>query len=145
MKKIGILAMVLVLALAAVGVGYAAWTDNLQINGEAQTGNIDVNYTYADNGVVSTDGDSITWNLGSDLVPGQVVTLEYDITNSGSVSATVTEDVTIETNCSVVVDVSVEGTLGAGATATGKLTLTVSGSVDELQPVVVQIAHHAGL
>jgi hypothetical protein len=42
MKKVSILAMVLVLCLAAVGIGYAGWTDKVNIDGTLTTGNLDI-------------------------------------------------------------------------------------------------------
>jgi len=46
MKKIGLLALAIVLALGALGVGYAAWTDTIFINGTVNTGNVDINAKY---------------------------------------------------------------------------------------------------
>ena len=40
MKKIGLLALALVLALGALGVGYAAWTDQVTIEGTVTTGTL---------------------------------------------------------------------------------------------------------
>jgi hypothetical protein len=40
MKKIGLLALALVLALGALGVGYAMWTDTVLITGTVGTGNL---------------------------------------------------------------------------------------------------------
>jgi len=48
MKRIGLLALALVLALGALGVGYAAWTDTITITGTVNTGSVDlqvVNYS----------------------------------------------------------------------------------------------------
>jgi hypothetical protein len=42
MKKILMLALVAVIALSALGVGYAMWSDTLYINGTVSTGNLDV-------------------------------------------------------------------------------------------------------
>jgi len=42
MKKIGLLALALVLALGALGVGYAAWTDTVTIEGTVNTGTVDI-------------------------------------------------------------------------------------------------------
>lgn len=42
MKKITILALVLVLCLGAIGVGYAKWTDEININGTVETGTVDL-------------------------------------------------------------------------------------------------------
>jgi len=42
MKKLSIIALVLVICLAAVGVGYASWTDTITIDGDVQTGSVDL-------------------------------------------------------------------------------------------------------
>ncbi len=42
MRKITILALVLVLCLGAIGVGYASWTDEIDINGDVETGTVDL-------------------------------------------------------------------------------------------------------
>jgi predicted ribosomally synthesized peptide with SipW-like signal peptide len=42
MKKIGLICMALVLALGALGVGYAAWTDKITIEGTVETGTVDL-------------------------------------------------------------------------------------------------------
>jgi hypothetical protein len=44
MKKFGILCLALVIALGALGVGYAAWTDIIYINGTVSTGNACVEF-----------------------------------------------------------------------------------------------------
>jgi hypothetical protein len=41
-KKIGLLALALVLALGALGVGYAAWEDSVTITGTVETGSVDI-------------------------------------------------------------------------------------------------------
>jgi len=46
MKKIGLLVMALVLALGGLGVGYAAWTDQVTIDGTVETGTLDVEVVY---------------------------------------------------------------------------------------------------
>jgi hypothetical protein len=47
MKKVALLSMVLVLLLAAVGVGYAKWSKDLQIDGLIQTGEVVVGFCDA--------------------------------------------------------------------------------------------------
>jgi hypothetical protein len=42
MKKITILALVLVLCLASLGVGYAKWTDEIIIHGTVETGSVEL-------------------------------------------------------------------------------------------------------
>ena len=44
MKKIGLLSLALVLALGSLGIGYAHWTDTLTIDGDINTGWVDVNF-----------------------------------------------------------------------------------------------------
>lgn len=41
MKKIGLISLALILALGTLGVGYALWSENLYIEGIAQTGELD--------------------------------------------------------------------------------------------------------
>jgi hypothetical protein len=42
MKKIGLFCLALVLALGALGVGYASWTDTIFIDGTVNTGSVDI-------------------------------------------------------------------------------------------------------
>ena len=46
MKKIGLLSLALVLALGALGVGYAHWTDTITVEGTVCTGSVDINVVY---------------------------------------------------------------------------------------------------
>ncbi len=41
MKKIGLISLALILALGTLGIGYALWSENLYIEGVAQTGEVD--------------------------------------------------------------------------------------------------------
>jgi len=50
MKKIGLIAIAIVLALGALGIGYAAWTDVITITGSVNTGSVNLDIT----GVSST-------------------------------------------------------------------------------------------
>jgi hypothetical protein len=49
MRKIGILAMCLVLALGAIGVGFAKWSETLEIDGIIETGWVDVQLSQCTN------------------------------------------------------------------------------------------------
>ena len=55
MKKIGLICLALVLALGALGVGYAAWTDTIYIDGTVNTGEVLVEVIC--NSFDATDGD----------------------------------------------------------------------------------------
>jgi hypothetical protein len=52
MKKIGLLLLVLVLAMGALGVGYAHWTGELNVNGTVNVGTFGAELTQ-DNGVIT--------------------------------------------------------------------------------------------
>jgi len=43
LKRIGVLAFAMVIALGAMGVGYAAWTDSVYLEGTVYTGSLDIN------------------------------------------------------------------------------------------------------
>jgi hypothetical protein len=45
MKKIGLLMLTLVIALGALGIGYAAWTDQIDITGTVDTGSLNIDVT----------------------------------------------------------------------------------------------------
>ena len=65
MKKIGLLCLALVLALGALGVGYAMWDDTLQIEGEVNTGELSVIFeSQYDNDPSDNDPkEAGSWNL----------------------------------------------------------------------------------
>jgi hypothetical protein len=54
-KKIGLLCLALVLALGTLGVGYAAWTDSILIDGTVETGSVDINAVYFSGCIIYKD------------------------------------------------------------------------------------------
>jgi hypothetical protein len=52
MKKIGLIVLALVLALGTVGVGYAMWQDTIYIDGNVETGSLDINVVYTSGSVI---------------------------------------------------------------------------------------------
>ena len=56
MKKTSILILVLVLALGAIGVGYAAWSQTLEISGDVTAASFAVDITNATTPTVPTEG-----------------------------------------------------------------------------------------
>lgn len=93
-----IAAMIAVLALGSLGLGYAAWTDTLTINGSATSGTLDVQFgsTSAIDGdgiagpgtcaIVSANADNITF-LATNAYPGYTCTIDSSIENHGSLPA----------------------------------------------------------
>jgi hypothetical protein len=88
MKKIGLLCLALVLALGALGVGYAHWTDTIYIEGTVNTGSVDINVEYysgtdiykdlTSEGIVTVywvkDADgNVVWSSGTPPVNGLLV------------------------------------------------------------------------
>jgi len=113
-KRSKILAIIMVLAFALTGVGYAWWTDTLYINGTVETGTLDVDFIAEegcypfmqdypdieykdrpwfplDNGLVETDitadGDDKYIVTITGLYPGAKVRLDVKQQNVGSVPA----------------------------------------------------------
>lgn len=60
-KPIGILFLVLIISLGALGVGYAHWTGNLFVQGTAETGTIGVGWYYYSGG---DPGNDYVWVPG---------------------------------------------------------------------------------
>ena len=78
--------LVLTLCLAAIGVGYGHWTNTLDIQGTAQTGEMDVGFLNA----VATDNE----DPGEDTALTNVTLIDWDnfeVHNHGSVPVKVTK------------------------------------------------------
>jgi predicted ribosomally synthesized peptide with SipW-like signal peptide len=60
MKKIGLLCLALVLALGALGVGYAAWTDTITISGTVNTGTLNIDPVLFSSTYIYKDTDNET-------------------------------------------------------------------------------------
>jgi len=61
MKKIGLLALALVLALGSLGVGYAMWYEDLFIEGTVYTGELDVEWSLDDYGDSEVPEKNVSW------------------------------------------------------------------------------------
>jgi len=87
MRKTGLLVMALVLALGTLGVGYAAWTDTITIDGTVNTGDVDLEIigysgTYVWKTDIKEDADEIEVVTG--MLPLAVPTFAIDaFPNSG--------------------------------------------------------------
>ena len=106
--KIGTIFLVVLLALGGVGASYAAWQDDVNINGTVTTGNIDVKFSdygpyvyyfdaHNNDPVEDTDGDYATVQYQnnyktlhvtiSDAYPWLSTLIKVEVTNHGSVDA----------------------------------------------------------
>jgi len=98
---IGIILMILMMALAALGVGYAWWTEQLTTTGTIQTGSIDVkleNATVSEfdpldvascNPKISGDGKSISVVINN-AYPDYTCIINFNLINVGTVPAKIT-------------------------------------------------------
>jgi hypothetical protein len=94
---IGMITVILLVALALMGVAYGAWTDRLNIGGTVNTGKLSVSFDNSENGVLyasgtstcdqefSADGKSVTLTLTNGF-PGFDCPLPLDIVNNGSIN-----------------------------------------------------------
>lgn len=150
MKKVGFIVMILVLALGALGVGYAYWSDVLTINGNVATGSFNNNLVAVSasdsdgSGVGSVgtctavaNGDkAVTVTIGNGY-PTFVGTVNLRIDNTGSIPSRIknlTYPALVDLDGDSVNDISVslspasiaEGTtVSAGGSKSGTLTVTV--------------------
>ena len=98
MKKLGILVLTLVLALGAIGVGYAAWSQPLTIGANVTAASFDVNFTLAtspDAPLGGTATNVITGGVGKEATitltnayPNYEGDFMLTVTNNGSVPVT---------------------------------------------------------
>jgi len=107
MRKIGLLALALVLALGALGVGYAAWTDTVTIEGTVNTGTVDIvveNYSGMwmwkvpggnPDYELSTDPAYKPQTVGGNPVPFIVAYSSAAQTTAGATPAPVDDSVTV--------------------------------------------------
>jgi hypothetical protein len=99
-KRSKMLAIIMVLTFALTGVGYAAWTDTLYINGSVSTGNLDVQFdgepwlpadahapfVKVTKCEYNPEKNICTWEVGN-LYPGAWVKLDVQQKNVGSIPA----------------------------------------------------------
>lgn len=98
MKKVGLIALALVLSLGLVGVGLAQWTETLNIEGDVTTGEVDAGFTSftcsadpditVDSDMHDDDGDldfeRATITVGN-IYPCGNVDCTFVVTNLGSI------------------------------------------------------------
>jgi predicted ribosomally synthesized peptide with SipW-like signal peptide len=98
MKKLGLLMLALVIAIGAMGAGYAYWTQTINVSAAVQTG--DLNAIFNGNNAVDAWADTpdnvayfSTTGNGTELLtvtiknayPGMIATIPVVITNNGTI------------------------------------------------------------
>jgi len=139
-KKIGLLSLALVLALGALGVGYAMWQDTVTIEGTVNTGSVEISiedlsetYVYKvldTHGIMMSDVEIVDPNLllvasatAEDVpVDGGAKTVEMTFDNIFPTEVPIMADVMLHYTGSIPVHVDVSETFGG----------------DDLSPYLVQ-------
>ncbi len=98
--RIGILFGILILALGAVGIGSALWSETLTIDGDVTTGNVDVEFDLVwtdDNGADGICDHTGTVDalevLMADTYPTYECHFQFQVTNVGTIPVLVDEPV----------------------------------------------------
>ena len=143
MKKIGLIVLALVVALGALGAGYAAWSQDLTISGNVSTGTFDVVFQNLstsetdslEQGTITADNlaaDSHSFDVTvSNGYPGYIGVANFEVKNPGSIPVKVKSisvtDVN-DTDYSAVINGIVAGdVITSGATKTGcNVTITIA-------------------
>ncbi len=146
MKKLGFLLFFSFIALSALGVGYAGWSNSLNVTGTITPGIFAVTIGVEPDGLVSSveyatiqEGASTSTNLIVNIdnaAAGNVFTVHYLVLNDGSIPANVTFDVPVvtangtgATASDITVNTPPAPTLLEGATSiSGELTIEVNDS-----------------
>lgn len=102
MKKMKVLAGALIISLAAMGAGYATWTDQISIGGSVATGTLNVEWdqstqvaladtlVQADVSVDTSDPDKATFTV-SNMYPGAMALVVLAAENKGTIPAKFTD------------------------------------------------------
>ena len=142
MKKRMIAFIAVMLCLTFIGVAYAAWTQNILINGSVATGNLDIVWidvsldrstepTYQGNYVatisqsLSGDGHTITYQV-SNAFPGWSSKLNCKIENSGTIPANLSVSLSRSSNDIQVTGYDAIPTSLTNGGISGNIVLTIS-------------------
>ncbi|SDJ94625.1 hypothetical protein [Natronincola ferrireducens] len=100
MKKTRFIALALIVAVALMGAGYAAWTDSIEINTTVNTGQLDVHfvdeailvlddYVTGDVGYAQDGSGDNDWDIAnvtfSNMYPGAVAKVTLKIANNSTI------------------------------------------------------------
>ena len=77
MKKIGLLCLALVLALGALGVGYASWTDTIFVTGTVNTGTVSLGFSKILESEVDEFEDKEVGSISGQLTGAVLCQIDY--------------------------------------------------------------------
>lgn len=140
-QYIGIICLAMVISLSAVGVGFGAWQEGMQVRGVVATGNIDPVFSRCvvagescspGRAMVNLEGNGKSLGIQvDDAYPGYYVHVRYWVKNEGTVPVSYkTETVNYDPGVTVTLT-NPTGVIDRGEEREGDLEITV-GSVEEL-------------
>lgn len=152
MKKIGLIALTLVLSLGLMGAGFAYWTETLTINSSVATGTFDPYFENAvgsDNESPPPDVGDCTADIDDDDPLSMTVTIttgypcytgyvDFDIVNGGTVPAKI-KSMTIGITGNAVFDTSQGGTSGVITAAGQYVDINLDSTQDALADIRVTV------
>jgi len=98
-KKIGLISLALVLAVGGLGIGYAAWTDTITIEGEVNTGDVNLDIVgLSSTWVYKVPGAEPEIVVNHALIPGIHATTDPNPPANGILVASATADIVSLTN-----------------------------------------------
>ena len=119
MKKIGLIALIVVLALGIIGVGYAAWTQSLQVNGTVNPGTFNVKIVGSAATTPATYS-TVTYGSTAGVNDGNnaplSVTIDYAVPGTYLIPLKITNNSTIPV---AIAYAGISNTLPAGSAVTG--------------------------
>lgn len=146
-RRFAYLLAALVVALSAIGIGYAAWNQNLSINGTINTGSLSAciildTPPFASSSEYATiaEGDSSDTNLViniSNAFPGNIFSVNYIVVNMGTMPADVAigePDITANGTDAAADDITIVVPAGSeptlpGTSASGSISITINDSI----------------
>jgi hypothetical protein len=82
MKRIGLILLVLVFALGAMGAGYAYWSQSLNINGSVDTGELAVTFTSVASDDPALHEEIVGYDAASTVITNTSDTVTFTVTNA---------------------------------------------------------------
>jgi hypothetical protein len=165
MKKLGFIILALVVAIGAMGAGYAWWTQSITVNADVDNGYVQASFTHdqltpifadlGDTGGVAwytetisgavTPGDTLTVNI-SNAYPGMTAEIPITIRNTGTVpiggikGVANPSDFYLPTDSTAILTCSqLVGGLAVGAsTSDAVITVTIPYGASTSDPIFVQ-------
>jgi len=144
MKKFGLICLALVLALGALGIGYAAWTDTVTIDGSVATGDVDVNVVEVSSTFVykiltatgGTPGEMVVhhvWGSTDPSPPEGTVDVDYILVASAVAVITAEDEVDVTmTNLFPSADFKVDFLLHYDGSIPARIKMGSPGSEDDI-------------